>query len=1413
MANATSWIEFGRWDPSQGDLVLQNQYKQTPIVFLMTPNRYSSEQEPRGKLFVRQVYLSRSGDWKVDFDYAVVRRTYGGRIGYTVDHNQNLGKSFDYIAVLPGTHQLGDLTVVATTIETDRAILQGDRDKKVKWNRVNFGSSIRNAVVISQIQTQNNYEEELEDREPSTAWLTTAQNNVTDRSVNVLLERSGAYWQSDSRELDEDEVIGILAVTGNQTYDDGTYLYRATNGISTANTLRTNYPVEEACGVAIGYSSSLHPIYGDIDPSSAPILVGSAQSRKGTDGGWLKRCLLQPSDIPRAPWEVSFFYDEFKNRGDNSREHTSEAVGYFMRAKKPAPITVDHCELFPGPAQTWQESSNNSGQFNYQPNNQVLLSGNAKISGFNRVLHQGRAHGELGFDRATFERDTKCYDRDGKLVTCSIDGRPAQKKALEWPANIPSNCQVHDVLHGIWLKPDHGPHESFDGQYFQGCHYFRYKGANSAFKTSMGLSYGDHVTFESGDFWFDEGVNITQGATVTILGDVTFHLNSPRNEGPHRYSALGGNVVTANTPDQLTVFGYYAGGCPVPTDPSNVHYNLKIDTRGEFSGRVYAEGPVEMSNNAHVVGSVTACQLNMFNNSRIEGNSKCFDAKTYVLKVHPQRSQGLLCERQRVDFYLFADAPLQGAEAEESIEVSVPAQAHWFAAAVGGSALAPGQNTLSIKAKVQDPLESGEDYLQRPPSLTLYLQSEVIQQAAISVKLADDSLINEALMPEYPVKGQYDFLPAVFELTPNPVKMVAGKPELVTVTARACATATRASQHIGYQGQKTLTLNTHYQYPSTGQKAITFADGSTRKQVNFVNDQAQIELRYLDAGVTQALVSDPYCYQTGQGQSCLPRATRALYRSKMGARTMPQVLSGTTTLHSRPYTLAICDQNGEEPKNSQGQLWGSGDAKGGPGFIAAGTPFSLSLKPVVWQSSDGTSTLDENNSAIRSVRTENFCQRPVTANYFSSSMPATNGIHWMGVLSPSNGDAGDFSAPAPKSNQPAGAYGYLSFSDLTWSEVGTIALRSFAYMDMSASNQQYLGMRINNGDRALGRFYPHHLGVNDSDLREGSGAFTYMMQPFALGYTVYAYNQQGGALKNYDNFSPALRATVGLASYGKDGSNASATPQWQTSRTYLMDGQPLGGYQLSDWRGTGDRGESELMLRNGLGQAQALGVYFDRKVIQASPRTTTPDGPFDSLMMAVYAKTKPDGVDFATQVMGMPGEDLKGSTQRYGRMVLDSVGGTYDAGQLTIPTRVEYWNGKYFTLNRDDQSSEVDGSNYCKAVLWSRGTGSSRSSLNGKGTVNSGASNVLYADANRTASDPLYREQVQFWLRLAQNPPAGINVARDCVGLIPSPQAWLRYNWRNEGDEDPFTLVTFGTYRGNDRVIYRGETDLIQSNP
>ena len=69
------------------------------------------------------------------------------------------------------------------------------------------------------------------------------------------------------------------------------------------------------------------------------------------------------------------------------------------------------------------------------------------------------------------------------------------------------------------------------------------------------------------------------------------------------------------------------------------------------------------------------------------------------------------------------------------------------------------------------------------------------------------------------------------------------------------------------------------------------------------------------------------------------------------------------------------------------------------------------------------------------------------------------------------------------------------------------------------------------------------------------------------------------------------------------------------------------------------------------------------------------------------------------------------------------------------------------------------------------------------------------------------REQIRFWLRMSDTSPQLSEMNVSC-GTSYTNQPWLQYNWRDRGDEDPSAVVTFGVYRGNDRIIFRGESGL-----
>lgn len=101
--------------------------------------------------------------------------------------------------------------------------------------------------------------------------------------------------------------------------------------------------------------------------------------------------------------------------------------------------------------------------------------------------------------------------------------------------------------------------------------------------------------------------------------------------------------------------------------------------------------------------------------------------------------------------------------------------------------------------------------------------------------------------------------------------------------------------------------------------------------------------------------------------------------------------------------------------------------------------------------------------------------------------------------------------------------GVAVVSDLTWSEVGIIALMP------SISDSDYLGAGPVSGASSgnIGRFIPDHFTTTVTPACAGSAAFTYSAQPFAV--VVSAFNASGGVTSNYASSGFARNVTLSEA--------------------------------------------------------------------------------------------------------------------------------------------------------------------------------------------------------------------------------------------------------------------------------------------
>ncbi|MGD8233148.1 DUF6701 domain-containing protein [Vibrio sp. TRT 1302] len=465
-------------------------------------------------------------------------------------------------------------------------------------------------------------------------------------------------------------------------------------------------------------------------------------------------------------------------------------------------------------------------------------------------------------------------------------------------------------------------------------------------------------------------------------------------------------------------------------------------------------------------------------------------------------------------------------------------------------------------------------------------------------------------------------------------------------------------------------------------------------------------------------------------------------------------LKGQFDVYSRPWKIAIC--NVAEVSNSSNL--NPATTTGTPGFMPSGDDFTVSYIPIVHGDSKGSAS--------------DQCDYPQTGNYGLDNGPLNVTYR---VIYPTPSAASGIVTP---STIPA-----FDSSNLTrqlthnWNEVGTVQFTTGA---------TYLTMDLDTDQVGIGRFYPKFFNVVNTPSWDypSNQSFAYMNQPFnGVSFDVEALNAKEQAVQNYASFDSDL--TAGFVLFEPDFTERfnSPTPSKQWA---LTSQRSIGTFTLDDAAPSTDC-ESELCWE----KAAAADGYEDGPFNGVS-------GTASNISITDTGVANRDPVDYLTPAEGE--DDPRMLTLqpdiRFGRIGLDSVGGTANS-ELPIPLRVEFWDGSRFITNTDDSSTQVDGSNDAddNRNIWVETNQTAfEVTLGDGGPIASGQSRTITATH---ASD--VRQQTQVWLELD-----------NASNQLP----WLRYRWQDanraeiNGEEDPSSVVTFGIYRGNDRVIFRGEPGL-----
>ncbi|MEZ8021790.1 DUF6701 domain-containing protein [Vibrio sp. 1F255] len=471
-------------------------------------------------------------------------------------------------------------------------------------------------------------------------------------------------------------------------------------------------------------------------------------------------------------------------------------------------------------------------------------------------------------------------------------------------------------------------------------------------------------------------------------------------------------------------------------------------------------------------------------------------------------------------------------------------------------------------------------------------------------------------------------------------------------------------------------------------------------------------------------------------------------------------LSGSFLVNSRPWQFAICTGSNSD-----------GNSSGGNAFVAAGEEFDVFAKPIRFSS-------NANPSCNNSLVTQNYLlsSGAVVATH-TLDTPSNNGAV-LGSLEPGSQLTQSSSDISLDDN------GY-KFKSLNYSEVGSINF------EVTEDSNSFYGKILGgfSGSKSIGRFYPKYfLQENPEWNVANQNDIAYLGQPYdSAVHLVYPMASGEGdtdnALNNYRFFNTELQAKFGV----------------------LDDSNIDNGFLLDTDAGSWSNDREHWLLNDSAAVLQRVTDLDDVSRRDAPFNTSDANSTITHFGLTVAGV---DPVSFTdSDILTDSVEFPVQPPARYGRMVLDDIGGNSDT-TLTIPLRAEFWDGSEFIVNEDDDRSTFNGANTCKQVIWhSEGAATTLVSLNGSGNVDDGEEEVT-ANQNTPAGTDAPREQVRLWLRMDDSEPdsdGGNNIS--CSGSDQD-QPWLRYNWRQLGDEDPSTVVTFGIYRGNDRVIYRGESGL-----
>ncbi|MEZ9255408.1 DUF6701 domain-containing protein [Vibrio cyclitrophicus] len=1311
-------------------LLFKEEYK-NPMVFLMStiiPDGISNDSTKPTKSSVSEVWSNKKGA-------TILSESPPG-----ISPADQMSPIY-YFVTEPGKLEFKDnngssVFGEAGIINTDKVQCKGtacDASKK-GWENVSYNSELselKTPVVMAQVQGKDG------------DWATTALRSLSSTSFDIALEVGRQESPNSSKNI---AYFAIDSFVGTDLAGESKVIFARAPG---------EYKQKENPNNSLQWSCTNNEV---VFPDSTVFdkfgVIANKQTRKGSDGGWLRYC-KQSSDSTES--KFTFAFDEDIDDLTKRKHGTAEQVGYFAYELPDVVIPNNVCDLFPEPIQSWagEESSFN------QSNTNISLTGWSsdyldrykKIPNIEPDFYQlydqsiyspkMREYVLLGFDKMNNNTADKVYKTGAcdTIYGCDVGNNDGQLSLRKVPSDNIASIVTRNPTETLNITAGNDDILLNCGEGSSLCSFVSLDGnAEVTIKSDLkklninkwGKQYKVvRIIIPNGTYIKNFYLNGTNDVEVVVEENSTVTFEQfDTNTTYSNFIFKAGSKINIVTHFKMTNNSKIVNGSSYP-----LFYgpDADIHMKGEIQGFILARN-FKANPSLKITGAVTTLNFDSVGVEINKPNYECElpPVENGKLVVTPKYLDVLTCEVAVVEFKVVDDDGNVINTVQDSFTASHTPNS------TGKWCEDENESSCSTSTgDYQSNFVNGHK--------TLYLSSSKLESYGVSGNWNGETETTAS---------KINFVPYKFDVDKQFV--VAGMDYSVTAKVSSCNTQD-SSLSQDYVGTPTVSLD--IVQPVNGDDTISLLDykpdfeasdaGETTDTLS-IQEAGQFKVTLIDSSFDCSEISG--CPESGVDK-----------------------LSGSFLINSRPWQFAICTDKSSD---------GNSKEKDSDSFAAAGESFDVYARPI--KHTNSSDVCNDDNL--------------LTNNYFKStaSVKVTTTLDTPSIADYPEAELGDLTPETQLTKQISSNdqsnKGY-KFESLKYSEVGSF---NFVATETGSFYGSILGGF--SGNKSIGRFYPKYFIQGSPEWNVANqNDIAYLSQPYdSAVHQVYPMasgeSDTDNALNNYRFFSSDLQASFGI----------------------LDDASIENGFLLDTEAGTWSHDRKHWLLND---SAAVLQRVTDSDDVS---RRDTPFNTSDANSTATNFGLTIEGTD---PVSFTDSDTLTNSAAfpvqppaRYGRMALDDIGGNSDT-TLTIPLRAEFWDGSEFVVNDDDDRSTFNSSNICKQVIWtSNEVKTTLASLNGSGSVDDGEEEVT-ANQNTPSGADAPREQVRLWLRMGVSKPIK-RFEENEISCSPAheQQPWLQYNWRGKtcdvdrdeqcGDEDPSTVVTFGIYRGNDRVIYRGESGL-----